>query len=107
MAPVANRCLYSKHDRHRPSVPHVPGGRGFRRSRLLSVAVPRRARRRHGALRCRRPGPEGTIKVARFTIGGQSVMCSDSFVKHAFAFTPSLSFFIDCESEARVRALAE
>ena len=53
------------------------------------------------------PGPEGTIKVARFTIGGQSVMCSDSFVKHGFAFTPSFSFFIDCESEERVRELAD
>ena len=53
------------------------------------------------------PGPEGTIKVARFTIGGQSVMCSDSFIKHAFTFTPSISFFIDCNSEARVRELAD
>jgi predicted 3-demethylubiquinone-9 3-methyltransferase (glyoxalase superfamily) len=53
------------------------------------------------------PGPEGTIKVARFTIGGQSVMCSDSFVKHAFTFTPSFSFFIDCHSEERVRELAD
>ena len=53
------------------------------------------------------PGPEGTIKVARFRIGGQSVMCSDSFVKHAFAFTPSFSFFVDCESEERLRQLAD
>jgi predicted 3-demethylubiquinone-9 3-methyltransferase (glyoxalase superfamily) len=53
------------------------------------------------------PGPEGTIKVASFTIGGQSVMCSDSFVKHAFGFTPSFSFFIDVESEERVRDLAD
>jgi predicted 3-demethylubiquinone-9 3-methyltransferase (glyoxalase superfamily) len=53
------------------------------------------------------PGPEGTIKVARFTIGGQSVMCSDSFIKHGFTFTPSFSFFIDCDSEARVRELAD
>ena len=53
------------------------------------------------------PGPEGTIKVATFTIGGQSVRCSDSFVKHAFGFTPSFSFFIDCKSEARVRELAD
>jgi predicted 3-demethylubiquinone-9 3-methyltransferase (glyoxalase superfamily) len=53
------------------------------------------------------PGPEGTIKVARFTIGGQSVMCSDSFVKHGFTFTPSFSFFIDCDSEERLRELAD
>jgi predicted 3-demethylubiquinone-9 3-methyltransferase (glyoxalase superfamily) len=53
------------------------------------------------------PGPEGTIKVARFTVGGQSVMCSDSFVKHGFTFTPSFSFFIDCDSEERLRELAD
>jgi predicted 3-demethylubiquinone-9 3-methyltransferase (glyoxalase superfamily) len=53
------------------------------------------------------PGPEGTIKLARLTIGGQSVLCSDSFVKHAFTFTPSFSFFVDCESEERVRELAD
>jgi predicted 3-demethylubiquinone-9 3-methyltransferase (glyoxalase superfamily) len=52
-------------------------------------------------------GPEGTIKAARFTIGGQSVMCSDSFIKHAFTFTPSFSFFVDCASEDRLRELAE
>ncbi len=53
------------------------------------------------------PGPEGTIKLARFTIGGQSVLCSDSFVRHAFDFTPSFSFFVDVESEERVPELAE
>jgi predicted 3-demethylubiquinone-9 3-methyltransferase (glyoxalase superfamily) len=53
------------------------------------------------------PGPEGTIKVARFTVGGQSVMCSDSFVKHGFTFTPSFSFFIDCDSEERLHELAD
>ena len=53
------------------------------------------------------PGPEGTIKLARFTIGSQSVLCSDSFVKHAFGFTPSFSFFVDVDSEKRVRELAE
>jgi predicted 3-demethylubiquinone-9 3-methyltransferase (glyoxalase superfamily) len=53
------------------------------------------------------PGPEGTIKLARFTIGGQSVLCSDTYVKHAFNFTPSFSFFVDCESEERVRELTD
>lgn len=53
------------------------------------------------------PGPEGTIKLARFTVGGQSVLCSDSFVNHAFGFTPSFSFFVDVESEDRVHELAE
>src|SRR5258708_39179707 len=28
------------------------------------------------------PGPEGTFKKASFRIGDQSVLCTDSFVKH-------------------------
>jgi predicted 3-demethylubiquinone-9 3-methyltransferase (glyoxalase superfamily) len=28
----------------------------------------------------REPGPEGSIKKAAFTIGGQTVLCTDSFV---------------------------
>jgi predicted 3-demethylubiquinone-9 3-methyltransferase (glyoxalase superfamily) len=52
-------------------------------------------------------GPEGQIKLARFTIGGQSVFCIDSFVKHAFTFTPSFSFWIECASVEEVQGLAE
>jgi predicted 3-demethylubiquinone-9 3-methyltransferase (glyoxalase superfamily) len=44
------------------------------------------------------PGPEGTVKRARFRIAGLTVHCSDSFVKHAFDFTPSSSLFVECES---------
>jgi predicted 3-demethylubiquinone-9 3-methyltransferase (glyoxalase superfamily) len=53
------------------------------------------------------PGPEGSIKLARFTICGQSVLCSDSFVKHPFSFTPSFSFFVECASESEVVRLSE
>ena len=35
------------------------------------------------------PGTEGSIKLARFKAAGQSVLASDSPVKHAFDFTPS------------------
>ena len=51
-------------------------------------------------------GPEGGLKRARFTVGGQSVMCFDSPVKHAFAFTPSFSFWIECPSTDDVRTLS-
>ena len=51
------------------------------------------------------PGPEGTIKLARFAIGDQSVLCTDNYVKHDFTFTPSFSFFVNCASEDRIRAL--
>ena len=53
------------------------------------------------------PGPEGSIKKAAFTIGGQTVLCTDSPMHHAFTFTPAISFFVDCESEAEVRRLKE
>ena len=51
-------------------------------------------------------GPEGSVKVASFIVGGQTVMCIDSPAKHAFTFTPSFSFFVDCVSEPEVRKLA-
>ena len=46
------------------------------------------------------PGPEGTVKFAVVRLAGQQVLFSDSFVSHGFSFTPSLSLFVDCESEA-------
>lgn len=52
------------------------------------------------------PGPEGTIKRAIFSIAGQRVMAHDSFIAHGFDFTPSFSFFIDCNSEDELRRLA-
>lgn len=44
-------------------------------------------------------GPEGTIERASFTVAGQSVICTDSPIEHAFSFTPSFSFFVECETE--------
>lgn len=52
-------------------------------------------------------GPEGQIAQARFTVGGQTVRCFDSPVKHAFTFTPAWSFWMDCGSEDEVRRIAE
>jgi predicted 3-demethylubiquinone-9 3-methyltransferase (glyoxalase superfamily) len=47
-------------------------------------------------------GAEGTIKRANFTVGGQNFFCIDSPVTHDFGFTPSISIFVDCESEAEL-----
>ena len=52
------------------------------------------------------PGPEGSIMKASFSIGNQTVLCTDSFVKHAFSFTPAFSFFVDCVSEEQVAQFA-
>ena len=47
-------------------------------------------------------GAEGTFKRATFTLAGQEFICFDSPVKHQFTFTPSISLFVDCESEAEL-----
>ena len=44
-------------------------------------------------------GAEGTIERADFTVAGQNVICTDSPIEHAFSFTPSFSFFVECETE--------
>ena len=47
-------------------------------------------------------GPEGTIKKASYTIAGQTILTTDSPVKHAFSFTPAVSLFVECESESEI-----
>ena len=51
------------------------------------------------------PGKEGSIKLAKFRAAGQVVLVSDSPVKHAFDFTPSSSFFVDCGSNEELERL--
>lgn len=46
------------------------------------------------------------IKFATVTIGGQKVVVSDSPIEHAFDFTPSFSFLIECESEEELESFA-
>lgn len=52
------------------------------------------------------PGPEGSVFKATFSLGSQTVLCIDSFVKHGFTFTPAFSFFVECDSEADLRRLS-
>jgi predicted 3-demethylubiquinone-9 3-methyltransferase (glyoxalase superfamily) len=52
------------------------------------------------------PGPEGSVIQAACSIGGQTVLFSDSFVHHAFTFTPASSLFVECESDEEIRRLA-
>lgn len=44
------------------------------------------------------PAPEGTIMRGKFRLGGQDFYISDSFVDHAFDFTPSLSIWLEADS---------
>jgi len=49
----------------------------------------------------------GAIKQALITIAGQRIRAFDSPPVHAFTFTPSQSFFVECSSEEELRTLAE
>lgn len=49
-------------------------------------------------------GPEGTVKRAAFTVAGQELLAIDSPIHHDFTFTPSLSLFVECASEAELDA---
>jgi predicted 3-demethylubiquinone-9 3-methyltransferase (glyoxalase superfamily) len=50
------------------------------------------------------PGPEGTVKVAHVDLNGHRMMFSDSYAKHAFTFTPSISLFVDFASAEELDA---
>ena len=50
---------------------------------------------------------DGTVLHATFTLKGQQFMCIDSSVKHDFDFTPSMSLYVDCESEEEIDRLFE
>ncbi len=52
-------------------------------------------------------GKEGSIKLANFEICGLNVKCIDSPVTHAFTFTPSFSFFVDCDSLEQLEAACD
>lgn len=45
------------------------------------------------------PAKEGTIMKATFELNGSSFICSDSYIKHEWNFTPGVSIWVDCQSE--------
>ena len=47
-------------------------------------------------------GAVGSIKACEFVVAGLRLRCFDSPIKHQFTFTPSMSLFVDCESEAEL-----
>jgi predicted 3-demethylubiquinone-9 3-methyltransferase (glyoxalase superfamily) len=52
------------------------------------------------------PGAEGSVMMAKFVVGGLTILCNDSTVSHAFTFTPSSSLFVTCASEAELDRVA-
>lgn len=49
------------------------------------------------------PEPEGSVKLARFTINDIEFMARDSHLDHKFSFTPSMSLYVECESESEIQ----
>ncbi|MBT2287871.1 VOC family protein [Paenibacillus albidus] len=64
----------------------------FERSEIISI--------RH--YRANEGGVEGSVMQASFSLHGQVFMCIDSNVKHGFTFTPAISLYVNCESEAEI-----
>lgn len=48
------------------------------------------------------PGPEGGFKRASFQLASHELIAFDSPAKHAFSFTPSVSLFVECATEAEL-----
>lgn len=46
---------------------------------------------------------KGTIELADIMIAGQRIRIIDSPIKHDFDFTPSFSFFVECENEEQLK----
>ena len=48
------------------------------------------------------PGKEGSLKLGRFTLNGSTFMCSDSYIKHDWTFTPAISLYVEIKTEERI-----
>ena len=60
----------------------------FRNSKIISIE-------RYGA---DENEPEGSLKVAKFTLNHVEHRAIDSHLEHQFTFTPAISLFVECES---------
>jgi predicted 3-demethylubiquinone-9 3-methyltransferase (glyoxalase superfamily) len=69
----------------------------FKNAEILSI-------HRYGA---EVPGAEGKIVHATFSLYGQVFMCMDSNIKHDFTFTPSMSLYVSCATEAEIDSIFE
>jgi predicted 3-demethylubiquinone-9 3-methyltransferase (glyoxalase superfamily) len=53
------------------------------------------------------PGAAGTVKQAVMLLNNRRFECFDSPVRHAFTFTPAISFAVTCEDTAEIDRLFE
>lgn len=52
-------------------------------------------------------GAANSVKHATFSLNGQLFMCIDSPAKHGFTFSPSMSIYVNCDTEAELKTLFE
>jgi len=67
----------------------------FNNSRIIDV-------HRHGK---GGPAKEGTIMMATFELNGKQFICSDSYVKHEWTFSPAISLYVECGSAGELDKL--
>jgi predicted 3-demethylubiquinone-9 3-methyltransferase (glyoxalase superfamily) len=48
-----------------------------------------------------------SVKLAVFTLNGQTFMCEDSNLNHTFTFTPAISLYVQCKTENEINNLYE
>lgn len=53
------------------------------------------------------PAKEGTVMKATFLLNGKQFMCSDSYIKHPWNFSPAVSMFVECKSKKEIENLYE
>ncbi|MEM6345040.1 MAG: VOC family protein [Bacteroidota bacterium] len=53
------------------------------------------------------PAPEGSIMLAKFSLNGKEMRCSDSYIKHEWTFTPGVSMFVECNTMVELEELFE
>jgi len=51
------------------------------------------------------PAKEGSILLARFILNGKEVLCSDSYIKHEWTFSPAVSMFVECDTVSELETL--
>lgn len=51
------------------------------------------------------PGKEGSVMKATFELNGKQFICSDSFIKHNWTFTPAISNWVECNGEEELETL--
>lgn len=52
-------------------------------------------------------GQAGSIKHASFRVAGTRLMCIDSPADHPFDFSPSVSLYVDCDSQQQIESIFE